>query len=1163
MTTVHSRSLGKEVADPLSYDISSSTSKRRRLNRPSEQQVESTANEIPTIKSKVVTLRVQPFEWSTGSLGKILTDDLPVLIRCWCKDRLGKVNLVKFDGFCFTVYLEMSGTSADGKTIAWNMTQIRSLTKYVDTHQAFTKCRPIAHDFVKRSKLYFAGTPLVKFLRLRFNGQKQMREFAKVIRRPISLEHLGDMVFRLHEDNVKVLTKFLARVKTSCTQWMEVDAMQCLGASRLSYPSVLEYDADFETVRPVEDNTVLSCKVLSFDIEVFSKVSNRFPMPINKDDEVFAISIVTETFTPGSVDPSTRKRTCLCLGEASPISPQKARDPDSEFMEYSVETCSGEMELIERFTSLVNSEDPDVVTGHNIWGFDMKYLFIRATLIHDRPLANMSRTPVQGRTELTSTAHVPAYRQKISNEDFVCRTLDEDASDEYVYPADLGRGRLDSEQRKKKQVGVTLISLDGKLQLSKRQDPVAANPASLCEHRGDSFQTSHGDLKKKKKKNTYMRNTIHSFVMEGRVSLDTLPMCKERRLNTYTLQNVCTELMGKSKLDVSPQDIFKAYRMSVLKQPTDDDVMDAVQNAEEGADGETEATVDRYARDLYDRIIYYCVKDSDLVVDLFSVMNTWTTLMEYSRCFGVTPYESLACGQQARCLAIVYIKASSLGYVLDNPDATLAETSFVGGRVVEPIPGVYDFVMCHDFNSLYPSIIQEMNICHTTLIPPPRWAEFSTGEYISIREKDSEGGVEFRFSTRKRGIIPQLCEYLVSERKVAKSRMAQGALDGNESLRIAMDCRQKALKITANSMYGLMGADVGALRLMEGSRSITCRGRELQQMLASALRDRFDTVEIYGDTDSSMVTGRGNLKSVRVGTNPDSATGGVGPGLHLASSEQAFLLGSEMEDYLNGRGGMDGFFKHPIRVEMEKVMKMLVIHKKMYAYLEYSHSPGGGFVMDRLDKPVLTSKGLLSARRDACGICKRMFEKVVQLLLSDVLGYDLIVNVVELIKEFLACTNLDSFKRTVEVQGNYSSKTCANNVFKRNMLRMGTKIEPRSRVSYVFICTTSEISGKGRSSIGDKMLLTQYFNPHEHRLDYLHYLSSGLKKPMDEVVSIGAKDYERQMNIIGIPGIQLNRPVAAVLKLIASKSHQWDTSGIDIFLSTLHREQQKKIRART
>lgn len=108
---------------------------------------------------------------------------------------------------------------------------------------------------------------------------------------------------------------------------------------------------------------------------------------------------------------------------------------------------------------------------------------------------------------------------------------------------------------------------------------------------------------------------------------------------------------------------------------------------------------------------------------------------------------------------------------------------------MEPKKGLYtNYILLLDFNSLYPSIIQEYNLCFTT-------TEINAPEGIDDWLPDVP-------EMKEDGILPREIRKLIQRRKQVKSLM-KTERDENEYSRL--NIRQLGLKLTANSMYGCLG----------------------------------------------------------------------------------------------------------------------------------------------------------------------------------------------------------------------------------------------------------------------------------------------------------------------------------------------------------------------
>lgn len=256
-----------------------------------------------------------------------------------------------------------------------------------------------------------------------------------------------------------------------------------------------------------------------------------------------------------------------------------------------------------------------------------------------------------------------------------------------------------------------------------------------------------------------------------------------------------------------------------------------------------------------------------------------------------------------------------------NEDAGDAKKKdkYKGGLVFEPEKGLYDkFILVMDFNSLYPSIIQEFNICFTTV------------DRSEIGE-DDEKVPEVPDDTANKGILPRLIRTLVTRRREVKKLMK--AKDATEDQLQTWDVKQQALKLTANSMYGCLGYTKSRFYARPLAALTTSKGREILQSTKDLAESTHALRVIYGDTDSVMVN-----------TNQDNIL-------------DAIKMGNEFKKSVNERHEI-------LEIEIDNIFKRLLLHaKKKYAAINMIEADGKW-------KEKMEVKGLDMRRREYCQLSK-------------------------------------------------------------------------------------------------------------------------------------------------------------------------------------------------
>lgn len=199
-----------------------------------------------------------------------------------------------------------------------------------------------------------------------------------------------------------------------------------------------------------------------------------------------------------------------------------------------------------------------------------------------------------------------------------------------------------------------------------------------------------------------------------------------------------------------------------------------------------------------------------------------------------------------------------------------------GAYVKEPLTGFYAWIVSLDATSLYPSIMQSLNISPETFLG--RIDSITMDALLSgvIDPSDFEiatqniavSPIGAQFNRSFRGILPKLIGDMMAARKTAKNEMLKIENEyeqtKDESLlpRIsALNNKQMAAKIALNSLYGATANEGFRFFNPDVAESITITGqyilKHIELKLNDALNKRFKTDDhkylVYVDTDSVYV----------------------------------------------------------------------------------------------------------------------------------------------------------------------------------------------------------------------------------------------------------------------------------------------------------------------
>jgi DNA polymerase elongation subunit (family B) len=765
-----------------------------------------------------------------------------------------------------------------------------------------------------------------------------------------------------------------------------------------------------------------------------------------------------------------------------------------------------EREVLLRWKDLVLREDPDIIIGYNIFGFDYEFMFRRAeeTRCADEFLQlSRKRGELCGKRDSNDASAIEIEHTKIAI-----------ASGEYDlrYVNMSGRLQVDMYNYFRRNFNLSSYKLD---------DVASQNISDDVSKIVNIIHPVHGECTELHTKNLtglHVGDFIHvelsSFTSDyymGGKKFTVLELSSNKILvaghHENTIDKTKKIRWGMAKDDVSPQDIF---RMS------------------NGTDAERAV------------VAKYCIQDCNLVHHLMRKIDVLTEYMEMANLCSVPINFLVFRGQGIKLTSFVAKKCMEKGYLMPDLEKVKSDGGYEGAIVLPPKTKIYidEPVACVDYSSLYPSSMISQNYCHSSKV----WAkEYDlTGKLVKEEgEKDKKGNyiyyglpnydyVEIEFDTfewrrnperpaakavktkvgkrrvcwaqlpnEEKSVMPSILMELLKAREETKKK-AKKASATDPFMANILDKRQLAYKTTANSLYGQCGARTSTFYEKDVAASTTASGRlsiiYAREIVEEIYKNRVCETKkhgpvmtnaeyVYGDTDSVFFIF--NL------TNKDTGEKIVGKD----ALEITIELAQEAAHYSTM------FLKPPMNLAYEKtLMPFALLSKKRYVGILYEEDPNKG---------KLKYMGLSLKRRDSCDYLKDTYGQIINLVMKGGNVMDAIKYLDTSMTSLIAGTvPTDKLEITKALRGYYKNpqqiahRVLADRIGQRDP---GNMPKPGDRMKFIHVTTSNK-----KALQGEKIETPEYIIQAKLKIDYDFYITNQLLKPICQFMGLALEQIWKQ-----------------------------------------------------